>query len=56
VGINPDELLLAKTKAGITALLMAVQKNHVGILQKLWVWAEEGQLNSNEFKEKFFTS
>jgi ankyrin repeat protein len=51
VGLNPDELLLAKTKAGITALLMAVQENHTGILQKLWVWAEEGQLNSNELKE-----
>jgi hypothetical protein len=26
--------------------------NDIGILQKLWVWAEEFQLNSNELKKK----
>jgi ankyrin repeat protein len=52
VELNLDELLLAETKQGKTALHMAVQKNHKEILQKLWVWAEEWQLNTNELKKK----
>jgi ankyrin repeat protein len=52
VGLHRDELLLAQSEAGLTAFELAAQENHVGILQKLWVWAEEGQQNSNELKKK----
>jgi hypothetical protein len=31
---------------------MAAEKNHVEILHKLWVWAEEAQQNANELKQK----
>jgi hypothetical protein len=51
VGLHPDEFLLAKTEAELTPFQLAAQENHVGILQKLWVWAKEGQLNSNELKK-----
>jgi len=51
VAINLDELLLAGTEQGQTALHMAVQKNHTEILQKLWVWTEEWQLNTNALKK-----
>jgi len=51
VELNLDELLLAKSKQGQTALHMAVQKNHIEILQKLWVWTEEWQLNTNALKK-----
>jgi ankyrin repeat protein len=51
LGLHPEELLLDKVKVGLTALQISAKENHVGILQKLWVWAEEWQLNSNELKK-----
>jgi len=50
--LNPHELLLAQHEQGLTALHMATQENHVGILQALWVWAEQAQQISNELKKK----
>ena len=43
--LNLDELLLAATEEEEIALHMAAQENHIEILQKLWVWVEEIQLN-----------
>jgi hypothetical protein len=51
VGLNIDELLLAQFVNGFTALPIAAYGKHVGMLEKLKVWAEEGQLNSNESKK-----
>jgi hypothetical protein len=48
VELNLDELLLSKPEEGKTVLHMAAQENHREILQKLLVWAEEWQLNTNE--------
>ena len=45
-------MLLAETENALTALHLAAQENHIEILQKLWVWAEEWQLNTNELKKK----
>jgi ankyrin repeat protein len=47
VGLKPEELLLAQNREGLTVLHMAASVNHVGILLKLWVWAEEAEPNSN---------
>ena len=33
---------------------MAAEKNHVETLQKMWVWAEETQLNRKELKKNLF--
>jgi len=45
--------LLAETENGLTALHLEAQENHTKkILQKLRVWAEEWQLNTNELKKK----
>jgi ankyrin repeat protein len=52
VELNPDELLLAQNESGKTALHIAAQRNRVEILQKLWVWAEEVQQNTNDLKKK----
>jgi len=51
VELNLDELLLARTKQVQTALHKAAQNNHTEILQKLWVWTEEWQLNTNALKK-----
>jgi ankyrin repeat protein len=51
-GLNMVELLLAKSKEGLTALHLAAQKNQTEILQKLWVWAEEVLVNASELKYK----
>jgi len=40
VELNLDELFLAATEEGKTALHMAAQENHIEILQKLWVWTK----------------
>ena len=47
-----DELLLAETEERKTALHLAAWGNHIEILQKLWVWAEEWDPNTNELKKK----
>ena len=47
-----DEVLLAETEKGLTALHIAAQNKNTELLQKLWVWAEEGHLNTNELKKK----
>jgi hypothetical protein len=52
VELNLDELLLDETEKGETALHMAAQKNNTKLLQKLWVWAEECQPNTNDLKKK----
>jgi len=43
--LNTDELLLVPTADGYTAFQLAVENNHVETLKKMWVWAEETQLN-----------
>lgn len=53
--LSPDELLLAQSEKGVTAFHMAAKRNHVGILQKQWVWAEVAQQNPNELKRTFFS-
>ena len=35
--LSTDEILLAQTRDGYTAFLLAAEKNHVGILKRLWV-------------------
>jgi ankyrin repeat protein len=35
---------------------LAAEKNHVETLLKMWVWAEETQLNPKELKKKLFLS
>jgi ankyrin repeat protein len=52
VEINTEELLLAETKKGHTALHLAAEMNKVETLKKLWLWAEETQINSKEMKKK----
>jgi len=52
VKLKPNELLLARTKKGSTLLHTAAYGNRVGILEKLWVWAEEAEVNANELKQK----
>jgi ankyrin repeat protein len=52
VELKPDELLLAQGMGGLTALHIAAYGNHVRILEKLWVWAEEAEMNANELKKK----
>jgi ankyrin repeat protein len=52
--LSPDELLLAQCENGVTAFHMAAKKNHVGMLQKLWVWAEITQQNPHELKKSLF--
>jgi ankyrin repeat protein len=37
---------------GFTVLHFAAHANHIGILQKLWVYAEECKLNPKELKTK----
>ena len=39
--LNTDELLLAQTRDRYTAFLLAAEINHVGILKRMWVWAEK---------------
>jgi ankyrin repeat protein len=45
-------MLLAQIKGGFTALHLAAHANHVHIIQKLWICAEECKLNPTEFKKK----
>ena len=52
VELKVDELLLVKTEDGITAFYMEAHDNHMEILQKICVWTEEWQLNTNELKKK----
>jgi len=47
VEINLDQLLLAETEQGQTALHLAAQRNHAEILQELWVWADKCQMFAN---------
>jgi len=52
--LNLDELLLAANEEGKTALHMAAQENHIEIFQKLWVWTEEWQLNTNQLRKNSY--
>jgi ankyrin repeat protein len=54
VEINTEELLLAESRTGYTAFHLAAKKNHVETLKKMWVWAEEMQINPKELKKKLF--
>ena len=47
-----DELLLTQNLNGYTVFQLAALKNHVEILTRMWVWAEETQFNPNELKNK----
>jgi len=48
---HQDEMLLARSERVFTALQVAAYGNHVRILEKLWVWAEEAEVNGNEIKK-----
>ena len=48
----PAEMLLAEIEDGKIAFHLTVEENHVEILYKLCVLAEEGKLNPNELKKK----
>jgi len=52
--IKLDQLLLAATEEGKTALHVAAQENLTEILHTMWVWAEEWQLNTNELKKNSY--
>jgi hypothetical protein len=52
VELNLHELLLAATEEGRTALHIAAKENYTEVLQEVWVWTEEWQLNTNELKKK----
>ena len=52
--INTDELLLGESEVGCSASHLATLKNQVEILKKMWVWAEETQINPKELKKKLF--
>jgi len=54
--LSPDEMLLALGENGGTAFHKAVKRNHVGILQKQWVWTEITQQIPHEFTTKMFLS
>jgi hypothetical protein len=45
-------LFLAQTGIGNTAFQFAAAKNNVETLKKMWVWAEETQLNPNVLTNK----
>jgi len=47
-------LLQVQTGDGFTAFLLAAQFNHAETLKKIWVWAEEMQLNPIEQRNKLF--
>ena len=50
--INTDELLLGESEVGCSASHLATLKNQVEILKKMWVWAEETQINPKDLKKK----
>jgi ankyrin repeat protein len=52
VGLNRNELLLAQNEKGHTAMHLAARMNRVKILEKLWVWTEEAEVNAKELKKK----
>jgi hypothetical protein len=52
--INTEELLLAETGKGHTAFHLAAQNNQVETLKKMWVCAEETQINPQELKKILF--
>ena len=52
--LNTDELLLISTADGYTAFQLAARKNHVETLKKMWLWAEETELNPKELKKNLF--
>ena len=39
---------LSKDKSGKTACQLAVERGHIQLLEKLWEWVEEMQLNLEE--------
>jgi hypothetical protein len=43
--------MLAQNERGETALHIAALRNHVEILQKLWIWAKD-QMNPNDLRKK----
>jgi hypothetical protein len=45
-------LLLAQDKQWDIAWQVAVHREHVDVLEKLWVWAKQQQLNLSELKNK----
>jgi hypothetical protein len=52
--INTDESLLAECREGNTAFHIKAGTNQAETLKKLWVWAEETQINPKELKKKLF--
>ena len=48
--------MLAQVGDGYTAFHLAAEENHVELLKKIWVWAEESKLHPNELKKKLFLS
>jgi ankyrin repeat protein len=52
--LNTDELLLVPTADGHTAFQLAAQHNKVETQKKMWLWAEETQLNPKELKKNLF--
>ena len=54
--LHSDDLFLAKNWNGETAFHMAAKKNHKEMLQKMWGWAEEAQLNTNDLKKELLYS
>jgi ankyrin repeat protein len=52
VKLNTDEYFLAQSEEGVTCFHLAAGNNNVETLKKLWVWAEETQLNSIDLKKK----
>jgi len=58
VDVNPYELkkklLLAQDKQWDIVWQVAVHRVHVDVLEKLWGWAKQQQLNLSELKNKLF--
>jgi len=56
VDVNPYELknnlLLTQDKQWDIVWQVAVHREHIDVLEKLWVWAKQQQLNLSELKNK----
>jgi ankyrin repeat protein len=46
--------LLFPIEDGYTAFQIAAENNHVETLKKMWVWAEETELNLEDLKKNLF--
>ena len=49
--LNTDEIFVTQTGDGSNAFRMAGQNNHIEPLRKLWIWAEERQINPKGLKK-----